>query len=98
MDEIYKKYIKESVTDEGKYAKYLEAGKTKKTMRKDMISDYNNLTREFKKAYIEVNKKIEAHIKKQKQDPENKIYIVEMHSYLELLNKLLDEMDILRRI
>lgn len=94
----YKKYIQESVIDEGKYAKYLESGKTKKTMRKDMIKDYENLVRKFKKSYIEVNKKIEAHIKKQKKDPENKIYIVEMNSYLELINKLLDEMDILRRI
>jgi len=98
MNNKYEKYIKESVINDGKYAKYLEAGKTKKTMRKDMIKDYDNLTRNFKKAYAEVNKKIEAHIKKQKKDPENKIYIVEMNSYLELLNKVLDEMDILRRI
>lgn len=98
MDDNYKKYIKESVIGEGKYAKYLESGKKKKTMRKDMIADYVRLTRDFKKAYIEVNKKIESHIKKQKKDPENKIYIVEMNSYLELINKLLDEMDILRRI
>jgi len=98
MSRKYEKYIQESVIDEGKYAKYLESGKKKKTMRKDMIADYNKLTRDFKKAYIEVNKKVESHIKKQKKDPMNKIYIVEMNSYVEIINKLLDEMDILRRI
>ena len=67
-------------------------------MRKDMIKDYNNQVKEFKKLYVEANKKIEIHIIKQKKDPMNKKYIVEMHSYVEVMNKLLDEMDILRQM
>jgi len=97
MSNKYKKYIMESVVSEGKYAKYLEAGKKKKTMRSDMIKDYNNLVRQLKKQLADINKNMETHILKQRKDPENKLYIVEVHSYIELLDKVLDEMDIRRR-
>lgn len=99
MDDMdkHKKYIKESIINEGKYAKYLEAGKKKKTMRKDMIADYNKLVKQLKKQLTEINKLMDKHIKKQNKDPMNNQYIVEVHSYVELLEKVLYEMDIRRR-
>jgi len=97
MKDKYKKYIIESDIDEGKYAKYLEAGKKKKTMRKDMIKDYNSQVKQLKKQLAEINKLMDKHIVKQRKDPMNNQYIVEVHSYVELLEKVLTEMDIRRR-
>ncbi len=93
----YEKYIIESELDEGKYAKYLEAGKKKKTMRKDMVNDYNKLVKQLKGQLTEINKLMDKHITKQRKDPMNNQYIVEVNSYVELLEKALTEMDIRRR-
>lgn len=101
----YQKYIIESKIDEGKYAKYLEATerakrekKKKITLRSDMIKEYEEKVRTLKQMLAEINKKMDAHIKKQRKDPTNKLYIVEVNSYIKLLDDVLDEMDILRQL